>query len=227
MIPAKHWQSAAIITPMKTTSLITLFLSLILTLVLMGGCTSKTVTYFNNITLLGTHNREVKNPLLQKIADQIATETNATLLYAGDPLPEKRGHITLFLTDRYLKITFNAEKLFASTQTNIDDEIEADLKQIIPILKQYPGIIIQIIGHAYEEGKPKEMRHYADTRAISTAEYLYTSGLKQEILAKGCGDSVPAQICPANRPHMLCAMHNRRIEIFIYSRKKDVITRCR
>ena len=208
---------------MKFTSLTTLFLLLFV----LAGCTSKTVTYFNGITLLGTPKKEVKNPLLQKIADQIATETNATLLYTGDTPPENKKDITLFLTDKYLKIIFNADKLFTSTQTTIDNSTEHYLDMIIPILKQYPGIIIQIIGHAYEEGNPKEMHHYADTRAISAAELLYTAGLRQEILAKGCGDQVPKQICPANRPHPLCAMHNRRIEIFIYSSKKDVITRCR
>jgi outer membrane protein OmpA-like peptidoglycan-associated protein len=208
---------------MKTGYKITFFLLLFM----MMGCTSKTVTYFNKITLLGKTKKEVKNPLLQKIADQLATDTNATLLYAGDAPPQKSSNITLFVTDKYLKIIFNAEQLFSSTQTNLSDETRYYLNQIIPVLKEYPGIIVQIIGHAYEEGSPKEMQHYADTRAISVAEYLYTAGLRQEILAKGCGDQVPKQICPKNKPHLLCAMHNRRIEIFIYTAKNDVITRCR
>ena len=195
--------------------------------ILTTGCTSKTVTYFNNITLLGKPKKSVENPILQEIAEHLQTETNATLLYPGES-SEAKNRLTLFLTDKYLKISFNDLKMFDPEQTILSPTVKEDLGQIAPILKQYPDIIIQIIGHAYEEGKKeKEIRHFADMRAISVAEYLYDQGFKQEILAKGCGDDVPRLHCPKEKPHMLCSSKNRRIEIFIYSNKSDVITRCR
>lgn len=222
---ANHRQISAILSPMKSGYLWTLML-VILTMV-MAGCTSKTVTYFNKITLLGNPWKKVDNPMLQEVAEQIVTDANATLLYKGDLPPAESSGTTLFLTDKYLKIYFNTVELYRPGQTTLGKTMRSRLNHIIPTLKKYPALIIQIIGHAYEEGKAKKMRHYADNRAISVAEYLYTAGLKQEILAKGCADQVPKELCPQNRPHPLCAMHNRRIEIFLYSSKKDVITRCR
>lgn len=193
---------------------------------LVTGCTSKTVTYFNNITLLGKPKKSVKNPILQEIAEHLQAETNATLLYPGET-PEEKNRLTLFLTDKYLKISFNDLKMFDPEQTILSPAVKDALGQIEPILKQYPDIIIQIIGHAYEEGSKKEIRHFADMRAISVAEYLYDKGFRQEILAKGCGDDVPRQYCSKEKPHMLCSSKNRRVEIFIYSDKSDVITRCK
>ena len=196
-------------------------------LLLFSGCTSKTMTYLDNIQLVGTPEKKVKNPTLQEIANILHTDTNATLLYVGDTPLRNDNNLTLFVTDTYLKIMFNHPQLFGRTQTLLSPALQKDLDQIIPILQKYPALIIQIIGHAYNEGTPKEMRHYADMRAISVAEYLYAKGLKQDILAKGCGNDVPKKICPQKKPHTLCDIGNRRIEMFLYSSKDAVITRCK
>ncbi len=198
-----------------------------LVVLLLTGCTSKTVTYLDGITLLGKPKSHVSNPTLQEIADILHTDANATLLYIGQPLPDNKKSLIVFVTDKYLKIMFPVPNMFAKEQTSLSDTCQKELQKLIPVLQKYPGVIIQIIGHAYEEGDARQMRHFADMRAISVAEYLYESGLKQEILAKGCSDQVPKKICNPNKPHTLCSMQNRRVEVFIYSKKADVITKCR
>ncbi len=191
------------------------------------ACSTKTTTYINGFRLLGKSKQEVSNKTLQEIADYIHTETNATLLYTKDAYRDSDGNLTLFLTNRYLKIMLDPDTTFSPGNTIPGNHLKKELDAIIPVLQKYPAVIIQIIGHAYDEGSKAQMRHYADLRAIAIAEYLYEKGLKQDILAKGCGNAVPWKICPSDKPHLLCSMRNRRIEIFIYSAKADVITRCR
>ena len=191
------------------------------------ACSTKTTTYINGFRLLGKSKQEVSNKTLQEIADYIHTETNATLLYTKDAYRDSDGSLTLFLTNRYLKIMLDPDTTFSPGDTIPGNHLKKELDAIIPVLQKYPAVIIQIIGHAYDEGSKAQMRHYADLRAIAIAEYLYEKGLKQDILAKGCGNAVPWKICPSDKPHLLCSMRNRRIEIFIYSAKADVITRCR
>ena len=191
------------------------------------ACSTKTTTYINGFSLLGKSKQEVSNKTLQQIADNIHTETNATLLYTKDAYRDSDGSLTLFLTNRYLKIMLDPDTTFSPGDTIPGNHLKKELDAIIPVLQKYPAVIIQIIGHAYDEGSKAQMRHYADLRAIAIAEYLYEKGLKQDILAKGCGNDVPRKICPSDKPHLLCSMRNRRIEIFIYSAKADVITRCR
>jgi outer membrane protein OmpA-like peptidoglycan-associated protein len=221
---AKHWQNQAIIRFMKNSYI---FIYLLFALLIFNGCTSKTVTYLDNVQLVGTSKQTVKNATLQEIADIFHADTNATVLHIGDTPPQNDNNLTLFVTKRYLKIMFNHPQLFDSTETLLSPVLQDNLDQIIPILQKYPALIIQIIGHAYNEGTPKEMRHYADMRAISVAEYLYAKGLKQDILAKGCGSDVPKKVCSQKGLHKLCDMRNRRVEIFLYTSKDDVITRCK
>ena len=221
-IKAKHWHRDAIIFAMFLR-----FLLSFIVLLLLSACTSKTITYIEKVTLLGNSKAQVNNPTLQKIANILQADTNATLLYVNRHTPHTKSPFIVFVTDKYLKILFNTSHMFAEEETTINDWLKAQLQLLIPTLHKYPNIVIQIIGHAYEEGNTQKLRHYADLRAINAAAYLYEAGLKQEILAKGCSDVVPKQKCNPEKPHSLCSMQNRRIEIFLYSDKADVITKCK
>ena len=220
-----HRQRAGIMAPMKYYHPI--FISILI--VLFTGCTSKTSSYINSITFLGKKNKAAKidNKILVEIANLIQHETNASLSSGKTIQPESEKSVALFLTDKYLKISFNLPTMFVRTDSNLNLETTNYLKKIIPVLQKYPDIIIQVIGHAYDEGTEKEMQHYADLRAISVAEFLYNSGLKQDILAKGCSDLIPRKKCNLEKPHMLCSAKNRRIALFIYTSKDDLITKCR
>jgi outer membrane protein OmpA-like peptidoglycan-associated protein len=221
-----HRQTAGIMAPMKYYQPILIFTVIF---IFFAGCTTKTSSYINSITFLGKKERTPKtdNKILGEIASLIQQETNASLTTEKTAQKESEKSITLFLTDKYLKISFNIPTMFVRTDSNLNLETTNYLKEIIPVLQKYPDIIIQIIGHAYDEGTAKEMQHYADLRAISVAEFLYNSGLKQDILAKGCSDLIPRKECNLEKPHLLCSAKNRRIALFIYTSKNDLITKCR
>ncbi len=213
--------------PMKAyalTSLLSVFT------ILVGGCTTKTYEYINHISFPGIAKQktpEIKNKTLQEIANLLKQDTNASLQIAGTPVTDTPKGINLYLTDKYLKISFTLTRMFVRTDSNLNEETTQYMKKIIPVLQKYPHIIIQVIGHAYDEGTPKEMQHYADLRAISVAELLFNSGLKQEVLAKGCSNLIPRKECALNKPHRLCSAQNRRVDLFIYTNRDDIITKCR
>ncbi len=200
----------------------------IFTLIFLVGCNTKTVTYTSKLSIEKKEKEDkITNKLLMDIATEIKNSGNATLKIQGETSPKSEDNIALYLTNRYLKISFNAQEMFKPSQTNLSDEAKYYIQKIIPALTNREDIIIQVIGHAYDEGTPKQMQHYSDMRAISVAEMLFNSGLKQDILAKGCTDSIPKQECNLDEPHNLCSMNNRRVNLFIYTSKDAIITKCR
>ena len=207
---------------------VTSFLSVLI--ILFGGCTTKTYEYINHISFPGMTRQktpDIRDKTLHEIANRIKQTTNASLQITGTLAQDTPEGINLYLTDKYLKISFTLTRMFGHTTSNLNEETTQYMKKIMPILQKYPDIIIQVVGHAYDEGTAKEMQHYADLRAISVAELFFGSGLKQEILAKGCSNLIPRKECPSGKPHLLCSAQNRRVDLFIYTNKDNVITKCR
>ncbi len=204
-----------------------LFIPLFALFIILTGCTTKRSTYIEKISFFGKKaHPKSKNPVLHEIALLIQKDTNASLSETISQAPGS-AQINLYLTDKYLKISFNLTTMFVRTDSNLNFETTQAMQKIIPVLQKYPDIIIQVIGHAYDEGTPKEMQHYADLRAISVAELFFNSGLKQEILAKGCSDLIPKERCNLDKPHLVCSAKNRRVDLFIYTDKDALITKCR
>ena len=174
--------------PMKTFVLI----SLLIFTILVGGCTTKTYEYISHISFPGTQKDEkpaIKNKILYEIANLIKTDTNASLQIAGTPSIHTPEGINLYVTNEYLKISFTLTQMFIRTGSTLNEETIRYIQKIIPILHKYPHTIIQIVGHAYDEGTPKK--------------------------------------CSPDKPHLLCSAQNRRVDLFIYTNKDDVITKCR
>ena len=196
-------------------------------MLLTAGCTSKTTSWIESIRYSDSSKTlPVKNESLKEIAQLLKQETNASLAVRV-PHEEESRPVNLLLTDKYLKVSFYLTHMFDPTETLLNNETQYYLQKITPILSKYPNILIQVIGHAYDEGKPAQMQHYADLRAISVAEYLFNNGLNQEILAKGCSDFIPRVQCDLTKPHTLCSGKNRRVDLFIYTDKADLITKCK
>ncbi len=189
---------------------------LLLPIFLFFGCSSKTTSYITGLHVFGktTHKEPVikTNPELKKIATDINKDKDQT-------------HIGVYLTDKYLKIYPKDILFFAPKSTILTQEAKTYLHNLVPILSKYSEIIIQLIGHAYKESNLKKMQHLSDYRAISAAEILYNEGIKQEILAKGCSNLIPLNPCTNKDKN--CEQSNRRVDIFIYASKQDVITKCR
>ena len=194
------------------------------------GCSSKTTSYVTGLHIFGAHKQNnlpsKTDPVLKEIALLLQKDLNG-YLYSDIKMQKNTNTINLYLTNRYLKIYFQNILFFQPQSTLLSEEARTYLEQIAPILHKYPQIIIQLIGHSYKEGKPKKMQHISDYRAISAAEILYAAGVKQEILAKGCSDHIPINICDNNNSNTTCEASNRRVDIFIYASKHDVITKCR
>ncbi len=204
---------------------------LIIALFLFYGCSSKTTSYITRLHVFGQDKQnnsvQKRNYILQKIATQLQKDTDASLYKDDKHSQNSKSDINLYLKEKYLKIYFQNILFFQPQSTILTQEARAYLEEIAVVLQKYPHIIVQLIGHAYKEAKPKKMQHISDYRAISAAEILYSSGLKQEILAKGCADHIPISICDNNNSNKTCEASNRRVDIFIYSSKEDVITKCR
>lgn len=81
---------------------------------------------------------------------------------------------------------------FETNQYNLKGESAAELDKIIALLRENPGLKIQINGHTDNVGKEKDNLLLSNNRAQSVVKYLAAKGVDQQrLLFKGFGASMP------------------------------------
>ena len=100
--------------------------------------------------------------------------------------------------------------LFATNKSDIKEESEETLQDIIEILKKYPDAKFAIEGHTDSVGSEAYNEKLSDERANSVLRYLVNGGIdKDRLTAKGYGESQPI----ASNKTGTGRQQNRRTEI--------------
>lgn len=123
----------------------------------------------------------------------------------------------------YIHIDLNDESDFRNGSYVLRDNAKSKLSCIAPIIKRQTGLYIVVTGHANDHKKQQKNQHLSDDRAITLAELLFNAGVRDEIFAKGCSDKKS----DPNNKDKYNKMIDRKIYIYIYPNKTDIINHCK
>jgi peptidoglycan-associated lipoprotein len=96
---------------------------------------------------------------------------------------------------------------FAEDQSSLAPDGEETLRKQAEWLKQYPGVMVQVEGHADERGTREYNISLSARRATAAREYLISLGVEaSRISSIAYGKERPAALCDAEQ----CWSQNRR-----------------
>ena len=83
---------------------------------------------------------------------------------------------------------------FASGSAALDERSEAELRQLLRLLADNPGLRILIGGHTDDVGSDTDNLRLSEARARAVRDYLVAAGISAERLEyRGYGESRPLQ----------------------------------
>jgi len=103
---------------------------------------------------------------------------------------------------------------FDPNKFDLRPESEAELRQVVQLLRDNPGVHIQISGHTDNSGRPAENQALSENRAKAVTSFLVAKGIPAARLSfKGFGDTRPVadNATPEGRAK------NRRTELTVTS----------
>ncbi len=103
---------------------------------------------------------------------------------------------------------------FGNDETNLNEESKAALMKQAAWLQEYPGVDIQIEGHADERGTREYNISLSAKRATNVRNFLISQGVSaKRVSSIAYGKEKPAQLCDAEE----CWSQNRRAVTVITS----------
>ena len=101
---------------------------------------------------------------------------------------------------------------FKSGQSDLLPESKRELDKLVKLLKENPGMEVDVIGHTDSSGDANSNRILSEKRADAVAEYLAEKGIsKKRIKPKGYGETYPLASNSTSSGRSI----NRRIEIIV------------
>jgi outer membrane protein OmpA-like peptidoglycan-associated protein len=139
------------------------------------------------------------------------------------------GYYQLFIVEEKgfkKKLTFGAEEikkqldekghvaiygiLFDIDKASLKPESEKDLQEIVKLMRNYPGLKIEIQGHTDNQGSADYNKDLSQRRAQTVKTYLIANGIDDSrLVAKGYGFSQPV----ASNDTKVGRAKNRRVEL--------------
>ena len=154
-----------------------------------------------------------------KVANALGTGVD------NDPLAEldPDKHLIVSKSDDYVKIMFRDAQMFASGSSRLSGYTKADIRKIGHLLQEYPKTLVVIGGHTDNTGSAALNQKLSQQRAVSFADALDASSIKNEQSLLGCSFNAPlvSNNTKANRAL------NRRVEIFLYNDADKITTPCK
>ncbi len=122
----------------------------------------------------------------------------------------------------YIKVDLNDKSDFRNGSYVLRKNAKEKLTCIAPIIKEQTGLFIVITGHANDNKDNQKNQHLSDNRAISLAELFFNAGIRDEIFAKGCSDKKS----DSTNVDKYDTVIDRKIDIYIYANKTNIINHC-
>jgi len=140
---------------------------------------------------------------------------NAALDPSKDIIVSKRQN--------YVQLTFRDKMMFETNSDYPTPSATAKISRVGDILKKYPQTIVQVVGHTDNRGSYEYNLNLSQRRARNVANMIKSSGIPNQVFAKGCSYSKP--LVPNTTPQNMAL--NRRVEIYLYPNQQAVIDPCR
>ena len=161
--------------------------------------------------------------LLDKQANEVAQALGTRV--NNDPLALVDPNQTLVVSrgDRYVKIMFRDKMMFAVNSDNLQASAKNKVNRLANLLIRYPKTIVQVAGFTDSTGTYAYNQALSEKRARTVARTLQDNGIDNPIMVKGCSYNKP--LVP-NKTATDRAL-NRRVEIYLYNSRNDIIDPCR
>lgn len=124
---------------------------------------------------------------------------------------------------QYVLITFRDNMMFATDSDTPTPSASQKISRVSSILTKYPQTIVQVVGHTDNRGSFQYNLDLSKRRARTVANMLKSSGITNPVYAKGC--SYNKAIAPNTTPENMAL--NRRVELYLYPSRNEVIDPCR
>ncbi len=103
---------------------------------------------------------------------------------------------------------------FDNGKSSLRKESSKELMRILSIMRQNPGLVVEIAGHLDPGGPEDILQKLSENRAHAVVDYLVTTGIKStRVIAKGYGSTKPITDNKTERSRQ----QNRRMEFRILS----------
>ena len=196
-------------------------LSILLSLLFLSTACSEKKSYItkieNNITTF-TQGDYAITQLSQELSSSLDIPIKDYMFYQN--IDRTLGEVTLIKLPTTLCIILNGQIFTANNDAPIHNA-NYILEDITKIIKKYPRIVVQVIGHS-DKATEENHQDLSDNRAISIAEIIYNLEARNDTYAKGCGDRKPL-FTTFNTGE---SISNARIEIYLYGDKEKMIDHC-
>jgi len=140
---------------------------------------------------------------------------NAKLDPTKDIIVSKRAN--------YVEITFRDNMMFETNSDYPTPSAAAKIARVGDILKKYPQTIVQVVGHTDNRGSYAYNLDLSQRRARNVANMIKSSGIPNQVYAKGCSYSKP--LVPNTTPENMAL--NRRVELYLYPNQQSVVDPCK
>lgn len=160
---------------------------------------------------------------MDKQAKEVAQSLHTNVSSSPDAELDASKDIIITKNERYVKITFRDKMMFPTNSAELTPSARSKINNLIPVLKQYPQTIIQIVGHTDSRGTWEYNKNLSEKRASVVGNILYNSALPNQIFAKGCSFNKP--LVPNNSSANMAL--NRRVEIYLYPNQESITDPCK
>ena len=157
-------------------------------------------------------------------ASEVAQVLNTNV--NNDPSAEQNlnNQVIVSNTNKFVKIMFRDPMMFQTNSSKLTASTANELRQMISILQKpvYRNMIIQLVGHTDNRGSFQYNQSLSEARAFSVGQTISQGGVLNPIYSKGCSFSKPV----ASNNSVVNMALNRRVEIYLYPNKENVIDPC-
>ena len=102
--------------------------------------------------------------------------------------------------------------LFDFDKATLKPEVESTLMQVADVLKQYPGLKIQVEGHTDNKGSDEYNQDLSERRSSAVFEFLVSEGIDaSQMIHSGFGESTPVATNDTEEGRA----RNRRVDLVI------------
>ena len=152
--------------------------------------------------------------MARALETQVDNSANAQTNPNSDIIVSKRAN--------FVQITFRDAMMFATNSAMPTPSAQSKVSRVASILNQYPQTIVQVVGHTDNRGGYAYNQTLSKNRANNVANTLRSSGIPNQVFARGCAYNKP--VVPNSSPANMSL--NRRVEIYLYPNQQAVSNQC-
>lgn len=155
-------------------------------------------------------------------AKELAQELEVEVDNSSDAVLNTDNDLIISNTQTYVKITIRDKMMFKTNSSTPTQSASLKINKISNVLQRYPNTLVQVVGFTDNAGTYEYNQELSEKRASNVGDIIYNSNVNNQVFSKGCSYNNPV-IVNTSKENMAL---NRRVEIYLYSDKNQVINAC-